>query len=58
MFVSEEHLKNVAYRVPQGISDEDISFYEPLGCCIRAIKRCDLKKEDKILVVKIFGEFS
>lgn len=51
VFLSEEHLKNVAYRVPQGISDEDISFYEPLGCCIRAIKRCDLKKEDKILVV-------
>lgn len=51
VFLSEEHLKNVAYKVPQEISDEDISFYEPLGCCIRAIKRCDLKKEDKILVV-------
>ena len=51
VFLSEEHLKNVAYRVPQGISDEEISFYEPLGCCVRAIKRCDLKKDDKILVV-------
>lgn len=51
VFLSEEHLKNVAYRVPQGISDEEISFYEPLGCCVRAIKRCDLQQNDKILVV-------
>ena len=51
IFLSEEHLKNVAYKVPAGISDEEISFYEPLGCCVRAIKRCNLVKEDSILVV-------
>jgi len=51
VFVSEEHLKNVAYKVPNNITDEEISFYEPLGCCIRAIKRCSLQNEDKILVV-------
>lgn len=51
VFVSEEHLKNVAYTVPSNISDEEISFYEPLGCCIRAIKRCDLMKDDTALIV-------
>ena len=51
IYLSEEHLKNVAYKVPNGISNEEISFYEPLGCCIRAIKRCNLIKNDKILVV-------
>lgn len=51
IYLSEEHLKNVAHKVPQDITDEEISFYEPLGCCIRAIKRCDLKDGDKILVV-------
>ena len=51
VFVSEEHLKNVAYRVPESISNEEISFYEPLGCCIRAIKRCSLQKNDKVLVI-------
>ena len=51
VFVSEEHLKNVAYRVPQEISDEEISFYEPLGCCVRAIKRVNLQQGDKVLVV-------
>ena len=51
VYLSEEHLKNVAHKVPDGISDEEISFYEPLGCCVRAIKRCNLIKGDKILVV-------
>lgn len=51
VYLSEEHLKNVAYKVPNNMSDEEISFYEPLGCCIRAIKRCNLQKDDKILVV-------
>lgn len=51
VFVSEEHLKNVAHIVPEGISDDEISFYEPLGCCVRAIKRCELKTGDRVLVV-------
>ena len=51
VFVSEEHLKNVAHRVPENMTDEEISFYEPLGCCVRAIKRCNLVEEDKVLVI-------
>ena len=51
VFVSEEHLKNVAYLVPHNMSNEEISFYEPLGCCIRAIKRCALQKGDTALIV-------
>lgn len=51
VFVSEEHLKNVAYKVPENMSNEEISFYEPLGCCVRAIKRCNLQTGDKVLVV-------
>ena len=51
VFVSEEHLNQVAYLVPNNITDEEISFYEPLGCCIRAIKRCRLIEGDKILIV-------
>lgn len=51
VFISEEHLKNVAHLVPENLSDEEISFYEPLGCCIRAVKRTQLLPEDKVLVV-------
>lgn len=51
VYLSEEHLKNVAYKVPEHITDEVISFYEPLGCCVRAIKRCNLQQGDNVLVV-------
>lgn len=51
VYLSEEHLKNVAYKIPKNITDEEISFYEPLGCCIRAIKRASLMKNDSVLVV-------
>ncbi|MBO5737711.1 alcohol dehydrogenase catalytic domain-containing protein [bacterium] len=51
VYLSEEHLKNVAHKVPTNLSNEEISFYEPLGCCVRAIKRCDLKTGDNVLVV-------
>ena len=51
IYLSEEHLKNVAHKVPNNITDEEISFYEPLGCCVRAIKRCNLIDGDKVLVV-------
>lgn len=51
VYLSEEHLKNVAHKVPENIPDEVISFYEPLGCCIRAIKRTQLTKNANVLVV-------
>lgn len=51
IYLSEEHLKNVAYKIPDNLSEEEASFYEPLGCCIRAIKRAELKRDSKVLVV-------
>ena len=51
VYVSEEHLKNVAHLVPNDMTEEEISFYEPLGCCVRAIKRCNLIDGDNVLVV-------
>ena len=51
IYLSEEHLKNVAHKVPDSMTEEEISFYEPLGCCVRAIKRCNLQKGDRVLTV-------
>lgn len=51
IYLSEEHLKNVAHIVPENMTDEEIAFYEPLGCCIRAIKRCELPEKSKVLVI-------
>lgn len=39
VYVTEEHLKNVAYKIPANLTDVEASFYEPLGCCVRAVKK-------------------
>ncbi len=51
VFVSEEHLKNVAYLKPENLSNDEAAFYEPLGCCIRAVKRANLNQNSTALVI-------
>jgi len=51
VFVSEEHLKNVAYIKPQNLTDDEAAFYEPLGCCVRAIHRAYLNQNSTALVI-------
>ena len=51
VYVSEEHLKNVAYKLPENLTEIEASFYEPLGCCVRAVKRAKLNEGSKVLVV-------
>ena len=51
VFVSEEHLENVAHLIPDNLSEIEASFYEPLGCCIRAVKRANLEIGSKVLVI-------
>ena len=51
VYLSEEHLEKVAYKVPQDMNNDEISFYEPLGCCIRAIERANLKPNSSVLVI-------
>ena len=51
VYLSEEHLLNVAYRIPSNLTEIEASFYEPLGCCVRAVKRANLMKDSKVLVI-------
>lgn len=51
VYLSDEHLKNVAHLKPDNLTNIEASFYEPLGCIVRAVKRINLLKGDKILVV-------
>ena len=51
VFVSEEHLQNVAYLIPDNLTEIEASFYEPLGCCVRAVKRGNLKQGATVLVI-------
>ncbi len=50
-YLSEEHLQNVAHLKPENLTDVEASFYEPLGCIVRAVKRANLIKGDIALVV-------
>ena len=51
VFVSEEHLQNVAYIKPENLTNDEAAFYEPLGCCIRAVKRAYLNEGSTVLVI-------
>lgn len=51
VYLSEEHLQNVAHLMPANLTEVESSFYEPLGCCVRAVKRADLMKDSNVLVV-------
>lgn len=51
IYLSEEHLQNVAIKIPENLSEVEASFYEPLGCCVRAIKRGGDFNNKNVLVI-------
>ncbi len=51
IFVSDKHLKNTVFKVPKNLDDMEISFMEPLGCCVRAVKRAGVKEGTTSLVI-------
>ncbi len=51
VYLSEEHLQNVAHLLPENLGEIEGSFYEPLGCCVRAVRRADLPEGSRVLVV-------
>lgn len=51
VYLSEEHLQNVAHLLPANLTEVEASFYEPLGCCVRAVHRAQLAENSIVLVV-------
>lgn len=51
IYVSEEHLENTVFNVNLNLPDTEAAFMEPLACCIRAVKRADVKPESKNLII-------
>jgi L-iditol 2-dehydrogenase len=51
IYVSEEHLHNTVFNVNLNLSHVEASFLEPLACCIRAVKRANLRDNSKSLVI-------
>lgn len=51
LYLSEDHLRNTAFIIPEGLSDAAASFTEPVACCLRAVKRANVKQDDKAFVI-------
>ncbi|MBE7705478.1 MAG: hypothetical protein E7Z90_06705 [Cyanobacteria bacterium SIG29] len=51
IYVSEEHLNNTVFNVNLNLSDIEASFLEPLACCVRAVKRAQIKDNSNVLIV-------
>ena len=49
--VPAPNLNTDTLKIPPGVSFEEATLIEPLGCCIRALNRCDIKLSDSVLVV-------
>ena len=51
IFITEEHLEKTVFKVPNHLSNEYASFFEPLSCCLRAIRKADLFHNSKVLII-------
>ncbi len=49
--VPAEHVESVAFLIPDSLTDGEASFMEPLGCCVRAVKRAGLLASDVVVLV-------
>jgi L-iditol 2-dehydrogenase len=45
------HVQNVAFPIPDGLTDKEASFMEPLGCGVRAIERVGIQPGDVVVVI-------
>jgi len=45
------HVENVAFPIPAGLTENEASFMEPLGCCVRAVRRAGIQPSDVIVLV-------
>ncbi|MEM1564237.1 MAG: zinc-dependent dehydrogenase [Candidatus Bathyarchaeia archaeon] len=49
--VSAPNLQLDTLKIPEGLSFEEATLIEPVGCCIRAIKKCGIQKGDSVAVI-------
>jgi L-iditol 2-dehydrogenase len=49
--VPADNVRQVTFRVPAEMPDAAASFTEPLGCCVRAIRRAAIEAGDTVAVV-------
>jgi L-iditol 2-dehydrogenase len=40
-------------KIPQQLTFEEATFIEPIGCCLRAIRKCDVQIGDSVAVIGV-----
>jgi L-iditol 2-dehydrogenase len=45
------NVEHATFRVPAHVDDEAASFVEPLGCCLRAVRRAPIERGDTVVVI-------
>ncbi|MFH1849477.1 MAG: alcohol dehydrogenase catalytic domain-containing protein [archaeon] len=38
-------------KIPDGVADEDAVFVEPLNCCLKAVRKAEIRKGDTVLII-------
>lgn len=51
IILSEPHLKNVTFKIPETMPLDEAIFTEPLACCLRSVNKLNLKNGDTVVVV-------
>ena len=51
VYISEAHLNNTIFKVQDKLSDIEASFVEPVACCLRAVKRANIKAGDNVFII-------
>jgi L-iditol 2-dehydrogenase len=40
-------------KIPETVSFEEATFIEPVGCCIRALKKCNIQTGDSVAIIGV-----
>lgn len=49
--IPSELVKNTTFKIPDSLSFEKAVFTEPLACCLKAIKKANLHKNDTVVIL-------
>ena len=51
--VSAPNLQIDTLKIPETVSFEEATFIEPIGCCIRALKKCGIQTGDSVAIIGV-----
>jgi L-iditol 2-dehydrogenase len=49
--VPTPNLQGDTLKIPETVSFEEATFIEPVGCCLRALKKCGVQKDDSVAII-------